>query len=103
MTHVDVNTRDQTPRCMLTQRCVPAAAAVQETVLRLRFVGPPRFTLSGTTLETGVDVESFEAAACAIFYGEVTAQPELQLFNRAVPRVVAPKVVVHEEPSLMEM
>lgn len=88
---------------MPTQRCVLAAAAVQETVLRLQFVGPPQFTLSGATLETGVDVESFEPAACAVFHGEITAQPELRLFDRVLPRVVIPSVMKQEEPSLMEM
>lgn len=88
---------------LLTQQFVLAAAAVQETVLRLRFVGPPQFSLSGTTLETGVDVASFEPAACAVFHGEITAQPELRLFDRVIPRVLAPRVVEEEEPSLMEM
>ena len=89
---------------LLTQRCVPAAAAVQETVLRLRFVGPPRWSLSGTSLESGVDVESFEPAVYAVFYGEITAQPELRQFDRVEPRIVAPRVVVPvEEPILMEM
>ena len=88
----------------LTQPCVPAAAAVQETVLRLRFVGPPHSSLSGTALESGVDVESFEPAVCAVFYGEITAQPELRQFDRVPPRVVAPRAVAPvEEPSLMEM
>ncbi len=57
---------------------VSAGAAVQETVLRLRFVSPPQHTLSGTRLESGVDANSMEPPEFAEFYGELTAQPELR-------------------------
>jgi len=63
--------------CCLTL-AASAGAAVQETVLRLRFVSPPQHTLSGTHLESGMDASSMEPAEFAEFYGELTAQPELR-------------------------
>ncbi len=54
------------------------ASAVQETVLRLRFVSPPQHTLSGTRLDNGVDAKTLEPPDFSEFYGELTAQPELR-------------------------
>lgn len=59
-------------------------------MLRMRFVGPPRATLSGATLQSGVDAESLELAGHASFYGELTAQPELRHFNAPARRADPP-------------
>ena len=58
-----------------------AAAAVAETLLRLRFAGLPSHTLSGASLHSGADAESLEPAPHAAFFGELTAQPVLRHFN----------------------
>ena len=58
--------------------CCATAAAVHETLLRLRFVSPPQHTLTGTRIDCGVDAQTLEPTEFAEFYGELTAQPELR-------------------------
>lgn len=66
------------------------AAAVKEALVRIRFTGPPRSSLSGTILEAGLAVETLQPVPQQEFFGEVTAQAELVAMPLPMPPLPTP-------------
>lgn len=76
------------------KRVVPlgglTAAAVEEALVRFRFTGPPRSSLSGTVLEAGLAAETLQPVPEQAFYGELTAQAEVVAMPAPMPAMPPP-------------